>query len=105
MAIAITITGNKEIAVLLKRACKSCSFSTQNLLTICSPFGWISVIQISFLDFCFPGKVVQLILLLTLQNSVIGKQTNRKKLDADAHHVTLEFYFPHIATTVPQILK
>ena len=58
-----------------------------------------------FLDFCFTGKVAQLILLLTLQNSVIGKQTNRKKLDADARYVTLEFYFPHIAATAPQILK
>jgi len=88
-----------KMAFLLKGTYKSCF-----LMIICSPSGWISVIQI-FLDFCFPGKVVQLILLLTLQNSVIGKQTNRKKLGADAHYVTLEFYFPHIAATSTQNLE
>jgi len=62
------------------------------------------VIQI-FFRFFFPGKVTQLILLLTLQNSVIGKQTNRKKLDADARYVTLEFYFHHTAATSPPNLE
>jgi len=98
------MTGNKEMAFLLKGTFKSCYFSIQRLLIICSPLGWISVIRI-FLDFCFPGKVAQLILLLTLQNSVIGKQTNRKKLDADARYVTLEFYFHHTAATSPPNLE
>jgi len=56
-----------------------------------------------FLDFCFPGKVAELILLLTLQNSVIGKQIGRNWM---LMHVTLlSSSIFHTAATAPQILK